>query len=257
MTSGGYHLFALVRADAAAPAPLPEGLEGGPILLLPAGPAAVVAQDVSSDFVARLQQGAGEETERVWLTDRLLEHERVVESFFTLGPTLPLGFGVLLGDPTILPVAVAMHASALSAFFARAAGRQEWSLKFFVREEAPKRGQMAMAARSGLDYLTARHSVPERAAARESAGLIFVERALARLAPLCEEIISNKSGASPGKGLRLVANLALLIADKDRNALVAEVEALLAPADEEGVELALTGPWPLYSFRPPIAFGGA
>lgn len=253
--TGGYHLFALVPADAPRPAPLPAGLDGGEVLLLPVGAVAAVAQSVPGDFLARLQQGGAGEAERAWLTDRLLEHERVVEGFAALGPIFPLGFGVLLADPVALQAAIVPHLVVLSTFFARAAGRQEWSLKFFLREQAPKRGQMAMAARSGLDYLAARRAIPERAAAQEAAGRDFVERALGQLRPHCEAMLSRESGTAPSKGLKLLANIALLVPAAGQAALVSAVKALLAPAAAVELEITLTGPWPLYSFRPSITLG--
>jgi hypothetical protein len=254
--SGGFHAFALVPSGAARPDPWPRGLEHGAIALLPAGPLTAVAQPVSDSFLTRLQEGGGGDAARDWLTDRLLEHEHVVESFVAAGPVFPLGFGVLLADPDALRVAVAPHLETLSAFFAGTAGRQEWCLKFYLRETAPRRGEMALAARSGLDYLAARRALPEQQAARDAAGCRFVEQALERLRPLCEAMLGRETGAAPGKGLRLLANLALLVRGAARETLLAAVAALVAPAAEQGLELTLTGPWPLYGFRPPIALGG-
>lgn len=253
--SAGYHLFALIRADAVLPAPLPAGLEGGSVVLLSAGPVTAVAQAVTTQFVARLQQDNGAESERAWLTERLLEHERVVESFATPAPTFPLGFGVLLADPSALQTAIVPHASSLSDFFARAVGHQEWSLKFFLREQAPRRGEMAVTARSGLEYLAARHALPERTAAREAAGREFVENVLKSLSPFYEDIVVNKSGAAPDRDLRLLANIALLVPTRDQDTLISKVQAFLAIAETQDMELTLTGPWPLYSFRPSITLG--
>lgn len=250
-----YHLFALIPTDMIDSTPLPPGLEEGELTLLPAGPVTAVAQLVSDDFTARLQQGNMAETERDWLTAQLLAHERVVESFAAQTPIFPLGFGVLLADPLTLQAAIAPHTATLSAFFGRAAGRQEWSLKFFIREQAAKRGQMAQAARSGRDYLTARHAIPERIAAQEATGRTFVEQALTRLSPFFEEIVSNKTGAAPAKDLRLLANIALLVPETAQTEFVEAIQALVQPADSEGMELTLTGPWPLYSFRPAITLG--
>ena len=253
--SGGYHLFALVPAEAALPLPQPAGLEGGAVQVLPVGPLAAVAQPVSAEFLARLQDGGGDASAQAWLTDRLLDHERVVEGFANAGPTLPLGFGVVLADPAVLHAALAPHRDTLAGFFAGAAGRQEWCLKFFLREEAPRRGEMAATARSGLDYLAARRALPAQRAAREAAGRAFVAGALGGVEPLCEAVLQREAGAAPGKGLRLLANLALLVRAEDQAALLAAAEALVAPAEAEGLELTLTGPWPLYSFRPRITFG--
>jgi hypothetical protein len=263
--TGGFHLFALVPADAALPDPMPTGLKlgglefgglgPGGITLLPAGPLMAVAQPVSDAFLTQLQEGNGDPSAQAWLTDRLLEHEQVVEDFVAAGPVFPLGFGVLLADPGALRAAIAPHLDTLLAFFAEAAGRQEWCLKFYLREEAPQRGKMALAARSGLDYLAARRALPERQATREAAGRGFVEKALASLDPLCETILGREAGAAPDRGLRLLANLALLVRVPQRVALAAAVEAMVAPAAAEGLELTLTGPWPLYSFRPRITLG--
>ncbi len=253
MTVGGFHTFALVPSVAALPDPLPAGLEQGAITLLPVGPLTAVAQPVSHAFLARLQEGGSGEEARTWLTDRLLEHEQVVEDFVAAGPVFPLGFGVLVADPEALRAAVAPNLDVLAGFFAGAADRQEWCLKFYLREAAPRRGEMALAARSGLAYLTARRALPEQQAARDAAGRVVVDRILAQLEPLCEAMLGREAGAAPAKGLRLLANLALLVRRAERATLVSTVEALVAPALAEGLELTLTGPWPLYSFRPRIA----
>jgi len=255
--SGSFHVFALVPSRAAPPDPWPSGLERGAVTLLPVGLLTAVAQRVSCEFLARLQQGGAGEAGRAWLTDRLLEHEQVVEGFVAAGPTFPLGFGVLVADPEALRGAVAPNFDMLSAFFAGAVGRQEWCLKFYLREEAPRRGEMALAARGGLDYLAARRALPERQAARDAAGRDWVDRTLARLRPLCEAVVGHEAGTAPGKGLKLLANLALLVCGAETAAMLSAVEALVTPAAQDGLELTLTGPWPLYSFRPRIALGAA
>ena len=219
--SGGHHLFALVPAEAALPMPRPVGLEDGAVQLIPVGPLAAVAQPVSAAFLARLQDGGSDPAAQAWLTDRLLDHERVVEAFAAMAPTLPLGFGVILADPAVLPAALAPHAASLAGFFAGAAGRQEWCLKFFLRDEAPRRGEMAATARSGLDYLAARRALPVQRAAREAAGRAFVEAALGGVEPLCEAVLARDAGAAPGKGLRLLANLALLVRAEGQAAMLA------------------------------------
>jgi hypothetical protein len=251
--SAGFHTFALVSSAAALPDPLPTGLERGEIALLPAGKLTAVAQPVSHGFLARLQGGGTGEAARAWLTDRLLEHAQVVEDFASAGPVFPLGFGVLLADGEALRAAVAPNLEALAAFFAGATDRQEWCLKFYRRDEAPRRGEMALAARNGLDYLAARRALPEQRAAQDAVGRVLVDRSLARLEAICEAMLARDAGAVPGKGLRLLANLALLVRRAEREALALAVDALVTPAAAEGIELTLTGPWPLYSFRPRIA----
>lgn len=108
---------------------------------------------------------------------------------------------------------------------------------------------------TGLDYLAARKALPERLAAREAAGRAYAETALEGFGRHCDAVVGRTAGAAPAKGLRLIANLALLVPVMKRDALLADVESLLAPAAAEGLELTLTGPWPLYSFRPRIALG--
>ena len=255
--SGGYHLFALVPAEAALPVPRPAGLEGGAIQLLPVGPLAAVGQPVSGEFLARLQEGGGDPVAQAWLTDRLLDHERVVEGFANAGPTLPLGFGVVLADPAVLHAALAPHRETLADYFAGAAGRQEWCLKFFLRDEAPKRGEMAATARSGLDYLAARRALPAQRAAREAAGRAFVDDAFRGVERHCEAVLQREAGAAPAKGLRLLANLALLVREENQAPLVRRWRRWSPRPTAEGLELTMTGPWPLYSFRPRIAFGAA
>jgi hypothetical protein len=252
---GGYHLFALVPAEAVLPNPMPAGLEAGDIGLLPAGGILAAAQPVSGEFLTRLRENNDGPAAQAWLTERLLEHERVVEAFFAGSPVFPLGFGVLLANPEALRASIIPHLDTLLAFFACTAGRQEWCLKFYLREQAAQRGEMARIARNGLDYLAARRAVPERLAAREATASDFVEKALASLDPYCETVLGREAGAAPEKGLRLVANLALLVRATERAELLAAVRALVEPAAAGALELTLTGPWPLYSFRPRIVLG--
>jgi hypothetical protein len=250
--TGGYHLFALMPSEALLPDPMPTGLETGEITLLPVGGVLAAAQPVTSEFLTRLQDNNDGPAEQAWLTDRLLEHEQVVEVCFACSPTFPLGFGVLLADPEALRAAIIPHLGTLRAFFVETAGRQEWCLKFYLREPAAQRGEMARTARNGLDYLAARRAVPERLAAREAAAHGFVRQALESLEPYCETVLARVAGAAPEKGLRLVANLALLVCATLRADLLASIRALVEPAAAEALELTLTGPWPLYSFRPRI-----
>ena len=139
--TGGYHLFALVPAETKLPDPMPAGLDQGDCHPAAGRPVAAVAQAVPAEFLVQLQDGNTDPAAQAWLTDRLLEHERVVEAFVAAGPVFPLGFGVLVADPAALREAVAPHIEMLSAFFAGAAGRQEWCLKFYLREDAPRAGR--------------------------------------------------------------------------------------------------------------------
>jgi hypothetical protein len=250
--SGGFHAFALVAAGVPLPDPLPVGLEGAPVVLLPAGKLTAVVQSLSPAYLVRLQESGAGDAARAWLTDRLMEHAQVVEAIAAAAPAFPFGFGVLLNDPAALRAALAPHLDMLAAFLAGADGRHEWCLKFYLREVAPRRGEMALAARSGRDYLAARRALSAQQAARVQAGRRFVEQALARLRPLCEATLCRETGAAPGKGLTLLANVALLVRVSERAMLLAAVAAMVAPALAEDTELTLTGPWPLYSFRPRI-----
>lgn len=252
MTIGGFHLFALIPTEAAYAATLPPGLENGQVMLLPAGDLAAVAQPVSGGFLSRLQEGGAGEAERAWLTERLLDHERVVETFAGSGPAYPLGFGVLLTDPAILKTAIAPHVGDLEAFFARTRGRQEWSLKFHLRSEAPRRGDVARSARSGADYLAARRAIPAQRAELETRAREIVDAAIARIRPLCQAMIARDAGAAPEAGLSLLANLALLADADAEQTLVAAVDILVQDANSAGIDITFTGPWPPYSFRPKI-----
>jgi hypothetical protein len=254
VVDGGFHIFAFLRAGSVPPQPWPSGMENGEIVSLPAGAYVCVAQRLAPDFLARLTDGRQDTEARTWLMERAIEHGQITQ-FFAEAAGLPLGFGVVVTDPAVLPALLAAKQADLDAFFAKAAGNQEWCLKFFVRDEGSNRAEVAKSARSGLDYLAARRAAPLRQAAKAEAAQALVDEALSRIEPLCEEIAVLGAGSTPAKDLQLLRNLALLVPIARSDDLQKAAEALVGPAAEAGLEISLTGPWPLFSFRPRIELG--
>lgn len=251
-----FHLFALLPAGLP---PLGEvaGLEGGAVRTVQAGRVVAVVQPVDAALVERLRGPATQEAQ-LWVTERLLDHERVVEACAALGPVFPVGFGVLVADLATLPLTLAEHAEALDAHFARVAGKEEWCLKVLMKLDLPSRGDAARAAANGRAYLAARRAVPEQVRSKEQAAAAFVETAVMELGDLLTDLVVRDAGLSAGlpDKRRLVSNLALLVPHASRTAFVERTQALAKRAERQDLELTLTGPWPAYSFRPKINLAG-
>lgn len=237
----GRYLYCAVRAadDESFTA---EGIEDGTTSLLVRDGIGVVAQPVDSvydsDDMTRV---------RSWL----LAHQQVVdEAGQRFGTPLPFRFDTIItGDDEAVREWLRDAHDDLESFLAEFAGYWEYRVEI-VRTDAPEfdderldelREEVEQAS-EGRAFLVEKQLDERRKELRRTVDREIAADARERLEPLARELeaAENPDG---------VASFSLLAHEDDEEAVGEQLDAV---ADNEGIEVRFTGPWPPYSFAPEL-----
>jgi hypothetical protein len=164
--------------------------------------------------------------------DQVLQHERVLEAVMQHGPVLPMRFGTQLDTVERLADAVTSRRRELASALDRVRGRVELGVR--VLPTGPAQAPPAQSSPSGRDYvlsLAAEHRRHERAADD-------IHRPLHGLAAA-----SVVRGHSTSPAVLVAAYLV----DAPQVDTFRRVAGELAAAHRD-LQVAVTGPWPPYSF---------
>lgn len=198
-----------------------------------------------------------------WVAGRALQHERVIEEGFRRGPLLPARFGTLFSSLDAVERFIENNQEALAAFLDSVRGHEEWGIKaLFERSE----GQKWLSARCSSEVGDASSS-PGLRYLQQRSSLAAAQKQLQRwLNDTCESVARSLEpyaadlrqrriidAASPDDSRELVLNLAALIARDRRADLAALIERINVEHNGQGLSFVLNGPWPPYSFCPPLA----
>lgn len=196
-----------------------------------------------------------------WVGERAMRHQRVIEQGFARGPILPARFGTLFSSIPALERFIEMNRHPIGGFLKRVQGHEEWGVKALLKRAAAKewlRSQLAPAGEDALVSPGLRYIQQRRAEAA-------ADKQLQRwLGEACESIaesldqyaIERRQGRILDAGLEdsgeLVLNLAALIPHGRREELIAHLANINAERAEQGLSFIPNGPWPPYSFCPPL-----
>lgn len=259
----GVYLFCVTRGELSALPTVPDIEDAGALVRVDAGTLTSVTCGVA------LELWAGPESEArlsdlEWLGPRALRHELVIERVMALAPVLPLRFGCLFSSTARVREWMHAHADAITRFLDATEGCEEWAVRAWV-DTARCRATIADAdapdparASPGARYL--QQKLRERDAGRRARE--WLREAERRAAAQLESVaLLHRRLPLAGKELRgrsedPAFNLACLLRRESVDALRERVEALERAWSEYGVSLELTGPWPPYSFCPPLGGEG-
>lgn len=232
----GLYVFGLVRAERAPEVALLGCFAGGePIEALPLrGLLAVVCRVPLAEWSAAT--GATNRAELGWLGPRAIRHQEILEQLMVTGAVLPLRFGRVFATAARLAAAIDRERAAIDAFLDEVAGREEWVLT----------GVLDVDAAGAAGRATARAGAHEEAAAlaRWLDGLACRRQTLP---------VAPPATAGTGAAAEVVVRWALLLTRAHLTALMQRLEELEGPLIELGLSLEARGPWPPYSFAPPLA----
>lgn len=225
------------------------------------GVAAVFSRVTLNDFAGE----AGERNLRdpAWLVPRACRHESVIEEVMRTSPVLPVRFGAVFSSAEVLAELLAARREEIARFLDRMSGVEEWAVKGYVEVKKA----VAHRLESDPTLAEARSRLPRAQGARYFAEKRLQARAQQVLKSWCHAAADEIQGAlrreavdvcplklqpddrSPAD-LRMVFNCAYLLR-RDRlgafRSLVRSVEASFA---DQGLTLAVSGPWPPNSFCP-------
>ncbi|MFO0572586.1 MAG: GvpL/GvpF family gas vesicle protein [Polyangia bacterium] len=239
LPASGLYVFGLVRAERAPEVATLGSFAGGePIEALPLrGLLAVVCRVSLAEWSAAA--GATNRAELGWLGPRAIRHQEILEQLMVTGAVLPLRFGRVFATAERLAAAIDREHAAIDAFLDEAAGREEWVLT----------GVLEVDAAGAAGRATARAAAHEEAAAlaRWLDGLACRRQIL----PVAPHATAGAGAAA--EVAEVVVRWALLLTRAQLSALMQRLEELEGPLLELGLSLEARGPWPPFSFAPPLA----
>ncbi len=196
-----------------------------------------------------------------WLAPRAIRHQAVIEAAMRVSPVLPARLGTLFSSPQALDRFFAIHHVAIATFLADVESKEEWAVKG-VLDRARASEWLASTINSasqggapggGTDYLRQRraHAAAARELNRWAAQI--VEPMVAELRGHAARFCQRSPGAQAAAGqAQPIFNAAFLVAQENLAGFRRCVEGWAREHSEHGLELALSGPWPPYSFCPTL-----
>jgi hypothetical protein len=245
--------------SAPAPQPGPEPQRRAVTALTVRDLAAIVSPVRLEVF--RGPTGDGHLRDRAWLVPRARQHEQVVEEVMRLSPVLPARFGSVLSSAAVLEDVTARHAAQIRLFLERVAGREEWSAKAFLdvtRAEAGLLAAQDTSSRSpGRRYIEAQQRRAQARRELKNYSRRVAEEIEQALTPITAEMCRLRvpSLETPDQAGRMILHCALLLPKTRVLQWRAKIRALEARYVTQGVSLAVSGPWPPYSFCPTVLDG--
>jgi hypothetical protein len=252
MNETGVYLYCF----AAPPVTGPAGVE----VWLEAETAAIVKTVPLADFAgpeaeARLQDPQ-------WVVPRALEHEQVLEQIAGQTAVWPVAFGTLFESRASLARFVGQHRAGLTDFLAQAATHEEWSVKVLGQ---PSEARQAVWAELCQTEGTAALSPGRRYFAEQQLRSQADKMLRQRLHALCREVVQELSALgwagrerradarNAPEGFELLAHQAYFVPRSESANFHLRVAGLHAGLLAQGLSLQVSGPWPPYSFVPPLS----
>jgi hypothetical protein len=252
----GLWVYAIGRADHPQPAEV-EAIDGSSHVDVVAGDslAAFCSRVDLADFSQEVIDGRAKDVE--WLGAIGYRHQSVMAALMRGGTVIPLRAFTLFGSDAAVRTMLHEKREALAATLERLDGKQEWTLRI---EFDPQRWSEALVRRvdalrelttqidsapSGRAFLLRKKLDEEKKrASREAEQQVAGEIERAVLDALrCDTVAESRTqrgGAFPQINVLL---------DRDEEGRLQELrETLASRYDPDGVTLAVTGPWPPYSF---------
>lgn len=190
-----------------------------------------------------------------WLAPRVRRHAEILAWAMQFSPVFPVPFGTLYASVESLAAFIVSHEATIARFLLDASNKEEWELRAAARLDDP----------TVLDQL-ARKAWPEWASLTSGIRYMRLCRdkdtlrdfGRAQAAAVADRLVQELEPLTTGRrnrnleGTDLVARHAFLVPKENAAALSRRVAELNSRLGAETVELTLSGPWPPFSFRPPL-----
>lgn len=224
--------------------------------------AAVVCEVPEEEFSGSFAEARLQDLE--WVGPRAVRHEQVIEEVMRHSPVFPAPFGSLFSSVERLGSLVQSNIATINSFLDHVESKQEWSVKglvskakgldaiFYEKLEAVSESLSALSP--GIRYVKERQIRSE--AEKELA--VWVKNA-------CNGLANELMGLSASSKQRKIINLSREESDKQTvvnwaflvgRSLVTDfldqIERANARLNAKGLFFECSGPWPPYSFCPPL-----
>jgi hypothetical protein len=199
-----------------------------------------------------------------WVGPRACRHQEVIDHVMRYSPVLPARFGTIFSSVESLEGFVKMHHAAISRFLDGVADKEEWAVKGLM--------DRAKAKEELLSVILAREAAP---LASLSPGARYFQEQRIRagvekelklwLKEICKRVANDLSGYAAGFRERkilsreaagmdgdMVLNWAFLVPRSVSADFQTRIERANSDHGKQGLAFQLSGPWPPYSFCPPL-----
>jgi len=258
MTAALTYVYCLV-ADRKRPsaAKRPKGLPGlGPLRLLRVGDRAlwlVVADAPEQRYGERAVNEGLRDLDRV--SRAAVAHEAVVESFLSSPAVLPMKlFTIFTSDARALEY-IDSQRSSIDAALERVTGHDEYGVRVALgratastRTDGSSPGRIAKPSTSGASYLQRKKAQRDATAERAGRAREVVADLYDRLAAVASAAHRRAATEMPAQGGPLLLDAAFLVPRSRAKRFNAAVRAQAKLLGLQGYGIALSGPWPPYSF---------
>jgi hypothetical protein len=233
-----------------------EGLNGrdAEVLGVPGTQFRALVQSV--DAAIWTGAGADERLQDVeWVGPRAYRHEALVEQIDDRGAVFPMRFATLFSGTEALVDRLTARRRAITEFLDEATDHGEWSVKGHL-DRATASAKLGSGARdasqssSGADYL-------KRRAEKQSTGEQVEEWVREVAPPMFDAFAAVATDAAvrtgvdgPDDDTETAFHWAFWVPDAQLEQWTGVQDRLPESVRETGLELAVEGPWPGYSFRP-------
>lgn len=243
--------YAVVSADAAGP-------ETGAQLLSVAGegcaPVEVLAGSRVNLAVSRVpaeefgqDQVEARMSDEAWLSQLALTHFDVVARLFQQGPVLPLRLCTVFRSVESATATLEANGAELAAALTRLTGAAQWSVRVAARKPSRRPADAPSAAQSGTDYLQALARARSEAQTVQTADEQRATELARRLAGLAIAV-ENTAATEPG----VLHAASYLVRDDDAQMFLDAARGFASADATDGLKVDVRGPWPPYSFVPPL-----
>lgn len=199
-----------------------------------------------------------------WVGPRALRHGEVISHIMQWSPVLPARFGTLFSSEQTLLDLIRRNYDTIRAFLERARDSEEWSVKvLFSKSEATEalfrdmleeHSQDLAAKQPGLRYFKERQ-IRGHAEKEIGSWLKTVCGKVSEALRICSrDSVKRPLGtlSVDPEGKEIVLNWAFLVGSDRGQELCSVVERANSEFRERGLVFQISGPWPPYSFCPPL-----
>ena len=239
----------------------PDGIEAGPVTLIPNGDVSALVTDVSAeDYAPHRVEALTADVD--WVSARAAAHDRVLTWASDEGPVIPFPMWTLFRDAGAVKAMLAERQDELRRTFTRIGNGREFIVRVYVQPGvfkdhlADHNAQLtaleaeAAKASPGQKYLLQRKLENlRRDAGRDVAVQAATEIHDALRAASMETVREQpvNSGAPREQG-RAILNSSFLVAPSRVVEFQRELTAMVNKYEPSGFKFDFTGPWPAYHF---------
>jgi hypothetical protein len=236
--------------------------ERQPVLARACGEACAIYSEVElGEFVGESAEAHMQDL--AWLGPRAGRHESVIEQVMGQSAVLPARFATLFSSLDSLEQYIVEHRVAIAGFFAELGERQEWAVKGMLDRAGALQGLFHPEAHEltgspGMRYFQEKRIKAQLEREFNQRLREFSQQTAAALGTHAGGFRERKvlTPVVEGSEAEVVLNWAFLIAPGALEDFKTSLERFNGGEAFPGLTLALTGPWPPYSFVPDLS-GGA